>query len=482
MLFNSWEFAAFFVIVLALYYALAHRYQNLLLLGASYTFYAAWDWRFLALLWTSTVVDFVAAQSIARTDQKRQRRIWLGISLATNLGILGFFKYFNFFVGSASDALNLIGLEANVAVLQLVLPVGISFYTFQTLAYTIDVYRGQQEPTRDWLSFALYVSYFPQLVAGPIERAKRLLPQIEAPRRVNDEDVSIGVQLLLWGYVKKVVIGDSLARYVDAVYAAPGEMDRMTLWLGMYAFSIQLYCDFSGYSDIARGASRLMGIKLMENFRQPFLAPNITEFWRRWHVSLSTWLRDYLYIPLGGNRVSTVRQHVNLWITFILGGLWHGANWTFVAWGALNAIFLSVHRVFQGGQSVAARHDPTRLREWCAFLPSILITFHLAAAAFVVFRCASIAEASTYLWGMMFSDASLSTFAYTQQFDGFAMTLLVHMVVVFCIDAGCRRSGTEVPCTPRMTAWSRGLVYAAALLMLVFVRDAYVEPFFYFQF
>lgn len=482
MLFNSWEFAAFFVVVLTLYYALAHRWQNVLLLLASYAFYGAWDWRFLALLWTSTVVDFIAAHKLDRAETKRARRGWLGVSLATNLGILGFFKYFNFFLDSAVDGLDAIGVRADVAVLQVVLPVGISFYTFQTLAYTIDVYRGEQKPTRNWVAFALYVAYFPQLVAGPIERAKRLLPQLESPRRVTNDDLSAGAQLLLWGYVKKVVIGDSLARYVDTIYNAPGDFDRMTLWLGMYAFTIQLYCDFSGYSDIARGTSRLVGVKLMENFRQPFLTPNITEFWRRWHVSLSTWLRDYVYIPLGGNRVSPVRQYVNLFLTFVLGGLWHGANWTFVIWGALHGAFLCIHRLWLRGQPAPYDRDPKGLREWITFVPATILTFHLFAGSLVIFRCQTIADAWTYVSGMFLSDIELHDFTYNRLFQGLIPTLAIYTCVVLSIDLSCRASGQDVPCTDRMRWWTRGLVYAVAVFMLFYVRDAYVEPFFYFQF
>jgi alginate O-acetyltransferase complex protein AlgI len=368
MLFNSFVFVLFLAIVLPVYYALSHRWQNRFLLVASYVFYGYWDWRFLGLLAISTVLDFALALLIAGTDSPRRKKRRVALSVVVNLGILGFFKYFDFFVDSAAVLLESAGLQANLPMLRVVLPVGISFYTFQSMAYTIDVYRGIQPPTRNLLDFALYVAYFPQLVAGPIERASRLLPQIQSPRRVGQAQWERGAQLILWGYVKKVAIADGLAPYADAVFRDPSSFSGLSLWLGVYCFAVQIYCDFSGYTDIARGVSQLLGIELMENFRQPYLSRNITEFWRRWHISLSTWLRDYLYVPLGGNRRGPAMQYRNLMITMLLGGLWHGAAWTFVVWGGLHGLFLATHKYMTRGRKIgqeAPARDGAGMARFC---------------------------------------------------------------------------------------------------------------------
>ncbi len=333
MLFNSFEFFLFLPCVLLLYYVLSQGYQNAFLLAASYFFYGFWDYRFLSLLVISTVVDFICGQKIHRAVQSQARRFWLTLSVCTNLGLLGFFKYFNFFCESFTVFLDRFGLSVSSPVLYVVLPVGISFYTFQTMSYTIDIYRRQAEPTRDFLSFALYVAYFPQLVAGPIERSTRLLPQILTCRRVDNEMISDGARLILTGYIQKVFIADSVAPYVDKAFQAPNGLAWSALLMSLYLFSIQIYCDFAGYSNIARGVSKLLGIDLMVNFRQPYLSTNITAFWRHWHISLSAWLKDYLYIPLGGNRHGRLNTYRNLMLTMLLGGLWHGASWTFVVWG-----------------------------------------------------------------------------------------------------------------------------------------------------
>jgi len=396
MLFNSLTFLVFLAVVLGLYYSLTHRAQNLLLVLASYVFYGAWDWRFLALLWISTVVDYLCALKLAQSQHQPTRRAYMAISVATNLGILGFFKYCNFFVESFADLVGLFGIEANVSLLHVVLPVGISFDTFQTLSYTIDVYRQQISPTRNMIDFAVYVAYFPQLVAGPIERASRLLPQIAKPRRVDQQMISSGAQLMLLGYLKKVGIADSIAPYVEEIFSAPASQSSPELLVGLYLFAIQIYCDFSGYSDIARGVSRLLGIELMVNFKQPYLARNITEFWRRWHISLSTWLRDYVYIPLGGNRGGARRTYINLMLTMLIGGLWHGASWTFVVWGGLHGTYLIVHRLARG------RHRDLTFEirtpsQFIAYLVATLATFHLVCLTWLFFRAADFSQAWAYL-------------------------------------------------------------------------------------
>lgn len=384
VLFNSFTFVIFLAVVLPTYYALSHKWQNRFLLIASYVFYGAWDWRFLSLLAASTIVDYAVSHAIGRSDDDRRRRTLLVLSLAFNLGLLAFFKYFGFFVDSMNDLLAACGIGHLSWALQVVLPVGISFYTFQTMAYTIDVYRRQQVPPRDFIAFALYVSYFPQLVAGPIERAGHLLPAILGKRTVTPERIAAGLQLMLLGYVKKIAIADAVAPYVSEIFANPDGQTSLRLLLGLYLFAVQIYGDFSGYSDIARGVSRLLGIELMVNFRQPYLSANITEFWRRWHISLSSWLRDYLYIPLGGNRKGRRRTYINLMLTMLLGGLWHGAAWTFVIWGFLHAVGRFVTRELERTQFYRER-VPTLLKQLWVF---IFVTF-----CWIFFRATSFSEA-----------------------------------------------------------------------------------------
>lgn len=346
MLFNSFDFLFFFLIVYALYAIFSHRAQNLLLLAASYYFYAYWDVRFLSLIIFSTIVDYSCSLQI---DAGRKKKLFLWISLLVNLGLLCTFKYFNFFVDSALMMLGKASLAPNERLLQVVLPVGISFYTFQTMSYTIDVYRGQLKPTRNFLNFALFVAYFPQLVAGPIERAKRLLPQIEKERTLTYQQFREGAWLILLGFFMKTVMADNLAYFVNEVFDGNegNPPHGLQVILGMFAFAVQIYGDFGGYTNIARGISKWFGIELMVNFRMPYFSANPPEFWRRWHISLSSWLRDYLYIPLGGNRYGSFNTFRNLVLTMLLGGLWHGAALNFVAWGAYHGVLLVVHRLMQ---------------------------------------------------------------------------------------------------------------------------------------
>jgi alginate O-acetyltransferase complex protein AlgI len=398
MLFNSLAFAVFLPVVLAGYYVLNRRGQNLWLLAASLVFYGWWDPRFLLLLAVPTVIDYVCALRIAGADAHATRRRYLLLSVATNLAILGFFKYFNFFVDSAVAALGAAGIHASRPVLEVVLPVGISFYTFHELSYVIDVYRGHLAPVRDFSVYVLYVLYFPQLVAGPIARASNLLPQLVRKREVTWEHVREGLLLMLVGFFKKIGIADAVAPLVDARFLDPSACSGADLLLALYLFSIQIYCDFSGYTDIARGVSKLFGIELLLNFDHPYFAENITEFWRRWHISLSTWLRDYLYVPLGGNRGGTAKTYRNLMLTMLLGGLWHGANWTFVVWGGLHGLYLSVHKYFL--ERSGARRDPNPPASPAVRVLKILVTFHLVALAWVFFRAGSFATASAYLAGI----------------------------------------------------------------------------------
>ena len=343
MLFNSFEFLLFLPTVLGLYWFVLHRHlraQNLLLLVASYVFYGWWDWRFLGLIALSTVVDFLVGIRIEKAPDKARKKRWLWVSLGVNLGILGYFKYANFFIENWIAAWQSVGITMHAATLQIILPVGITFYTFQTLSYSIDIYRGKLKATREPVAFAAFVAFFPQLVAGPIERATNLLPQITAPRKFTFEQGRDGMRLILWGMFKKVVVAASCAPYVDMCMADPSAVSGSTLVLGAFLFFFQMYADFSGYSDIAIGTAKLFGFELMTNFKFPYLARNFAEFWRSWHISLNTWIIDYLFMPLvlAWRKAGKRGIIASIVLTFALSGLWHGAHWTFILWGVLNGL------------------------------------------------------------------------------------------------------------------------------------------------
>ena len=384
MFFNSLQFAVFFLIVYGLYLNLPHRLQNRMLLVASYVFYGAWDWRFLSLIAISTVIDFYCGQAMHKSTSDSRRKRFLLISLTANLGMLGFFKYFGFFSESLSLLFSEFGVNLDPITLNIVLPVGISFYTFQTLSYTIDIYRRDMKPCKDFLDFALFVSFFPQLVAGPIERARRLLPQLTKPRHIDLKLVSGGIYLIAWGLFKKIVIADNLGVYVDSTFANV-EFANGEVLIAVLAFAFQIYCDFSGYSDIARGLARMLGIKLMLNFNLPYIARNPSDFWRRWHISLSTWLRDYLYLSLGGNRKGNRRTYVNLFTVMLLGGLWHGAAWNFVLWGAYHGLLLGIHRAMRPRlEAFVAQGNALMQRIWIVL--SITVMFGLTLYGGLRFR------------------------------------------------------------------------------------------------
>ncbi|CAA9243841.1 MAG: Probable poly(beta-D-mannuronate) O-acetylase [uncultured Acidimicrobiales bacterium] len=471
MTFNSLQYAAFLPCVFLLYWALGHRQQNILLLGGSYLFYGTWDWRFLGLLLFSSVVDFVIGRQMGRAGTDRHRRSLLLTSLVVNLGVLGFFKYFNFFVDSATELLGAVGLAPATPVVEVLLPVGISFYTFQSLSYTIDVYRRRLEPTESLLDFCAFVAFFPQLVAGPIERATHLLPEIQRTRRrPRWYQVRSGCVLILLGLFKKVVIADALAPVVNEAFAQgeAGSGHWLALLVGAYAFALQIYGDFSGYSDIARGSSRLFGIELMRNFEQPYLSRSITEFWRRWHISLSSWLRDYLYVPLGGNRRGPRRTSINLALTMLLGGLWHGAAWTFVAWGALHGLYLMVDR-WTGRE----RPDVDR-PVGAGDLASILWTFHLVCLAWVFFRAGSIGGAFSYVLRIL-------TFGSGSVVLGSVLLVGLAALAVIAVDLGQRTSGHH-DVVLRWPELRRGLVYGVAVAGIVLFSGGSPVPFIYFQF
>jgi alginate O-acetyltransferase complex protein AlgI len=381
LLFNSVIFIPFAITVLVLYYVLPFRQQNRMLLIASCIFYGCWDWRYLILLLISTSIDFIVGQKLHDTDSHAVKRKLLLFSCVTNLAILGFFKYFNFFIDSTNAVLTAMHLGKMGSHVQLLLPVGISFYTFHAMSYTIDIYRDKLQPIRSFADYMLFVLYFPQLVAGPIARASLLIPQVANPRTIKRDQIAEGLWLIFWGYIKKCLIADNLAPVANLVFEAKHITNGAHCLLAIYAFAIQIYCDFSGYTDIARGLGKLMGFELSLNFNLPYIACNPPEFWQRWHISLSSWLRDYLYIPLGGNRNGVKATYRNLFITMVIGGLWHGAAWHFVLWGAFHGSILILHRLLFGRKTVPG-YTPGRAKK---FLSQICM-FHLTCVGWLLFR------------------------------------------------------------------------------------------------
>ncbi|MDO6439409.1 MBOAT family O-acyltransferase [Cyclobacterium sp. 1_MG-2023] len=403
MLFNSIDFAIFLPIVFLLYWFVANKnlkLQNVLLVAASYLFYGWWDWKFLSLILFSTIVDYSVGRRLGTEKNQTKRKALLWTSILINLGFLGFFKYYNFFLDNFITAFSFFGAEILANSLNIILPVGISFYTFQTLSYTIDVYKRKLEPTKDFIAFTAFVSFFPQLVAGPIERATHLLPQFYIKREFDYRKAVDGMRQILWGLFKKIVIADNCAEYANLIFNNSAEYSGSTLILGAVFFTFQIYGDFSGYSDIAIGTSRLFGFDLMRNFNFPYFSRDIAEFWRRWHISLSTWFRDYLYIPLGGSRGGIWMQIRNTFIIFIVSGFWHGANWTFVVWGALNAIYFLPLLLTKNNRKnldiVAQGRSLPNIKEFFY----MLLTFSLTVLAWVFFRANNIEHAISYLMGI----------------------------------------------------------------------------------
>lgn len=461
MLFNSWEFAVLFCATAFAYRLLRTvSWRQWALLGASYAFYAAWDWRFLSLIWVSTLVDFTAGVFMRRRPQ--HKGMLLATSIAVNLGILGTFKYFGFFAESAAQFLNTFGLQLNVSTAALILPVGISFYTFQTMAYTIDVWRGKIEPETNLRQFALYVAFFPQLVAGPIETPRHLMPQLAALSKPRRAQVFDGVLLFLTGLLRKVLIADTLAAFVDPVFADPAASGSVDLAVVTVLFGLQIYADFAGYTDMARGLASMFGVDLVVNFRQPYFATSLANFWRRWHISLSSWLRDYLYVPLGGNRGGKLATYRNLMITMLLGGLWHGASWNFVIWGGLHGVGLAWERW---------RAD--RGRSPLGAVPGWVVTMAIVFGAWIFFRAPTLDAAWSVVVGIgSFRGAISSTLLFVLAAGAAATLLLDHPDALWS--------------EPRIVrSWSvlrRGVYYAMAILALVLAAPAAEIPFLYFQF
>lgn len=384
MLFNSLNFFIFFCIVLSLYFILPHRWQNRMLLIASYIFYGWWDWRFLSLIFISTMTDYICGIKIFNQHSQHDKRKFLFISVTVHLTMLGIFKYWDFFAESFMALLLSLGININIRTLNIILPAGISFYTFKSISYTVDIYRGEVEPAYNFFDYALFVSFFPQLVAGPIDRAKKLLPQILNKRHFDRKRMSQGLNLIFWGLFKKVFVADNLAVIVDKVYGNPQATGTEYI-IATWAFAFQIYGDFSGYSDIARGTAKCLGIELMRNFNNPYFAISPSDFWRRWHISLSSWLRDYLYIPLGGNKKGTLKTLRNLFLTMFLGGLWHGAAWNFVIWGIYHGVLLCIYRIFGNGKL----QNIQTFNLWTYMLKAFIM-FQLTTIGWIFFRADSL--------------------------------------------------------------------------------------------
>lgn len=483
MLFNSLSFAVFLPIVFVCYWFIfkrKHRSQNILLLVSSYIFYGWWDWRFVFLLGFSTLLDYFSGIKIEDSSNQKIRKVWLVVSIGINLGFLAVFKYYNFFIAEFSGMLSGFGIKLNPWTLNIILPVGISFYTFHGLSYIIDVYNRRIKAVHNIVDYSLFVCYFPLLVAGPIERATHLLPQIQSPRKFEYHQAVSGLRQILWGLFKKIVIADNCAYYADMIFSDYSDFNGSTLLLGALFFTFQIYGDFSGYSDIALGTSRLFGIELLRNFAFPYFSRDIAEFWRRWHISLTTWFRDYVYIPLGGSKGSTANRIRNTFIIFLISGFWHGANWTFIAWGFLNAVYFL--------PLLLRNNNRTNLDTVAAgkMLPSIIetykiiITFSLTVFAWIFFRSVTISDAISYI-GTIFS----KSFFELPKFESMGNAVAVSILIVFFISIewvgreghfALERISKKVPRTAR---W---IFYSFILFLIGMYMPTTETPFIYFQF
>jgi alginate O-acetyltransferase complex protein AlgI len=481
MLFNSFQFLFFFVLVWLLFLVTRGTPRKIILLIASYYFYMCWSTRYIWVIWGITLIDFLAGLQIEKAEQPGRRRLYLGISLFCNLGLLILFKYFNFLTGSFRTASHMFGLRYDPPLLAIILPVGLSFHTFQAMSYTIEVYRRRVPAEKSLLEYALYVAFFPQMVAGPIERPYELLPQFHREPRVSWEGVRSGMVQALWGLFKKMVLADNVADFVKLIYDTPRHFNGAALLLATLLFSIQIYCDFSGYTDIALGLARMMGYELRINFMQPYFSRSVGEFWRRWHISLSTWFRDYLYIPLGGNRVKLPRHYANLLITFVISGLWHGANWTFVAWGFLHGIYLIVAQTTAPfaarlGRMLGVNRAPRLLSCF-----KIVLTFSLVTIAWIFFRANNLSDA-WYIAGHLLPPGPLDPLLL--KVGGFSRAtapfLLLSIAAMFVVDWWIAHPAR----VPRL--WSRplfrALAYNACVYAIVFFGYFGHRDFIYFQF
>lgn len=480
MLFNSLEFLLFLPIVFFLYWFVFNkdlRLQNLLLLIASYFFYGWWSWEFMGLLALSTLLDYIYGFSVASPNRKKAR-LFLWLSIINNLGILAVFKYFNFFASQLQEGFEILGLHMNPVVLNVALPVGISFYTFHGMSYVFDIYRGQQKPVKSLIDYGVFVSFFPLLVAGPIERANHLLPQVQRRRVFSYATAVEGGRLILWGLFKKVIIADSLAVVVDEIFLNYQHAGSVELIIGALFFAFQIYGDFSGYSDIALGTAKLFGIELLSNFRFPYFSRDIAEFWRRWHISLSSWFRDYLYIPLGGSRVGKAKAVRNTFIIFLVSGFWHGANWTFIVWGFIHAcgfmplLLMNRNRKYISDVVAQERNWPTA-REFF----QMLTTFAFVTFAWIFFRADSISQAAEYVWGILTRVNRVSS----DLIDRSTATGFLLIALLLFLDWNFRYNERQLKAIPNL--FLRRLVYAALIVALVVsILISNSQSFIYFQF
>ena len=476
MLFNDPKFFIFLIVVYLLYLVSPRRFKNPFLLIVSYVFYSFWDWRFLLLLALSTFIDYYFGLKIHKASDAKTKKRYMWFGIFNNLVVLGFFKYYNFFVSSLAVLLSGLGIESNFTLLNIILPVGISFYTFHGMSYVIDIYKGKFTPTTNFINYSLFVAYFPLLVAGPIERASHLLPQIEnIARKITRQHVFEGLVLIFWGYVKKVMISDNIGAIADNAFANYQQLGSFDLITSLIIFSFQIYFDFSGYSDIGRGVSKLFGIELYINFNQPYLSQNISEFWKRWHISLSGWLQDYLYISLGGNRNGKFKTYRNIMITMLLGGLWHGPSWNFVIWGGLHGTYLIAHKFLGGNNHPGKFYEGTSSKILLNVL-AIVLTYCLVLITWLPFRADSLQTTIGFISGIV------------NWTGGIESTNLLYIVLLFAsilaIDLPVYISGNHEYLL-KYPKWIRYIILIVGIAGIVFTmvtNQGTIRPFIYFQF
>ena len=491
MLFNSLHFLMFLSFVLVVYYSLKPKYRWVLLLVSSYYFYMSWKAEYVILIIISTLIDFIIGKKIFFTQKKKDKKTYLMVSLMTNLGLLFAFKYFNFFSESFRQTLALFSFNFDPLTLKVLLPVGISFYTFQTLSYTIDIYRGKIKPEKHFGRFAVYVAFFPQLVAGPIERAKNLLPQLKLNKKFRPELFIKGIKLIIWGFFKKVVIADRLALFVNLVYNNPADYNGVYLVVSTVFFAFQIYCDFSGYTDIARGIAKMLGIELMVNFKRPYFAKSLGDFWKRWHISLSSWFKDYVYISLGGNKISTFRTYLNIFVVFALSGLWHGANWTFLVWGIIHGMILILSKItFDLRNSITKKLGLNSKTSWLKNFMQITITFFIVNIAWIFFRANTISDAMLIItkifsfetilifwstitelfiqWNIPGLNLGLGAYQLSIAMISLILLLIVHMI---------REHDIVIK-----KQWVQATAYMILILLILYFGQFKQYPFIYFQF
>ncbi len=471
MVFNTFTFIVFFGCVYVAYRLLGHKSQNHLLLLASYFFYASWDWHFLFLLLASTLIDYFCAIKIDQTAPASRRKSWLTLSICVNLVVLVFFKYANFFSHEFSVLLNSLGMQTDQFTLNVLLPVGVSFYTFQSIGYIVDVYSNKVKAERNLGDYALFVAFFPQLVAGPIERAQHMLPQYKSPRVITPQKNKEGLWFIYWGFFLKVFVADNMARVVDLVFTKSGHIPGIEVLLGSYAFAFQIFGDFAGYSFIAMGLGRLLGLDLIVNFRFPYFVENPSDFWKHWHISLSAWLRDYLYIPLGGNRGGELKTYRNLMITMLLGGLWHGAAWTFVLWGVFQGLMLSAYRLSKAILTNRSKQSWLYIRVF-----KVIIMFQITCIGWLIFRAGSLQQLRDFLYSLVFNFSAPSNLA------SYIAAQIIFYTGLLLIIQGIQRYKNNLMAIPELSGFRPWFFYLAMFYLLTCWGEFGGKQFIYFQF